>query len=35
VTLAMVPAGKNAFRLQPVSVEVHERTRTHSRTVAA
>jgi hypothetical protein len=35
VTLAMVPAGKNAFRLQPVSVDAHVRTRTHSRTVAA
>ena len=35
VTLAMVPAGKNAFRLQPVSVDAHERERTHTRTVAA
>ena len=35
VTLAMVPAGKNSFRLQPVSVDSHERSRTHSRTVAA
>jgi hypothetical protein len=34
VTLAMVPAGKNAFRLQPVSAEGHDRTRMHSRTAA-
>jgi hypothetical protein len=34
VTLAMVPAGKNAFRLQPVSADVHDRTRIHSRPAA-
>jgi hypothetical protein len=34
VTLAMVPAGKNAFRLQPVSADVHDRTRMHSRSAA-
>jgi hypothetical protein len=34
VALNMVPAGKNAFRLQPMSVDVHERTRAHSRTAA-
>jgi hypothetical protein len=34
VTLAMVPAGKNAFRLQPVSADGHERSRMHSRPAA-
>lgn len=34
VTLNMVPAGKNAFRLQPMSVEGHEHPRIHSRTAA-
>ena len=34
VTLAMVPAGKNAFRLQPVSADGHDRTRMHSRPAA-
>jgi hypothetical protein len=29
----MVPAGKNAFRLQPMS-DGHDRARTHSRTAA-
>jgi hypothetical protein len=34
VALNMVPAGKNAFRLQPMSVELRERVRAHSRTAA-
>jgi hypothetical protein len=34
VTLNMVPAGKNAFRLQPMSVEGHDRARAQSRTAA-
>lgn len=34
VTLNMVPAGKGAFRLQPMSVDVHEHPRVHSRTAA-
>jgi hypothetical protein len=32
--LNMVPAGKNAFRLQPMSADGHERVRVHSRTAA-
>ena len=34
VTLAMIPAGKNAFRLQPMSVESHDRAGLHTRTAA-
>lgn len=34
VTLNMVPAGKNVFRLQPMAVDGHERTRAHTRTAA-
>ncbi|HEY3625958.1 MAG TPA: hypothetical protein VGL00_06730 [Terracidiphilus sp.] len=34
VALNMVPAGKNAFRLQPMSADGHERVRVHSRTAA-
>lgn len=34
VPLAMVPAGKNAFRLQPVSADAQARTKLHSRTAA-
>jgi hypothetical protein len=34
VTLNMVPAGKNAFRLQPATVDGHERLRAHTRTAA-
>lgn len=34
VQLAMVPAGKNAFRLQPVSVGVSERSHAQPRTAA-
>ncbi len=34
VILNMVPAGKNTFRLQPMSVDGHDRTRTHTRTAA-
>jgi hypothetical protein len=35
VSLNMVPAGKNAFRLQPMSADGHERAaRMHSRTAA-
>lgn len=35
VTLAMVPTGKNAFRLQPVTADEHARGRIPSRTAAA
>jgi hypothetical protein len=34
VPLAMVPAGENAFRLQPVSADAPARPRMHSRTAA-
>lgn len=34
VTLAMIPAGKNAFRLQTVAAGGHERVRAHNRTAA-
>ena len=34
VTLNMIPAGKNAFRLQPMVVDSQERVRAHSRTAA-
>ena len=34
VTLAMIPAGKNAFRLQPVSAGGHDRSRTQTRPAA-
>ncbi|HWG21562.1 MAG TPA: hypothetical protein VG225_13615 [Terracidiphilus sp.] len=34
VPLAMIPAGKNAFRLQPVSVDAHDRPRVHTRSAA-
>jgi hypothetical protein len=34
VPLAMIPAGKNAFRLQPVSADVPARVRVQSRSAA-
>ena len=34
VSLSMVPAGKNSFRLQPLSVDEHQRVRIDSRTAA-
>lgn len=34
VSLNMVPAGKNAFRLQPMTADGHERVRTHKLTAA-
>jgi hypothetical protein len=34
VPLAMIPAGKNAFRLQPVSVDHPERAKLHTRPAA-
>jgi hypothetical protein len=34
VTLAMIPAGKNSFRLQPVSADVQGRTRIETRPAA-
>jgi hypothetical protein len=34
VPLAMIPAGKNAFRLQPVSADHPERIRVHTRPAA-
>ena len=35
VPLAMIPAGENAFRLQPVSASSLERGKVHNRTAAA
>jgi hypothetical protein len=34
VPLAMIPAGKNAFRLQPVSADNPDRIRAHTRPAA-
>ena len=34
VTLNLIPAGKNAFRLQPMGADGHDRARTHSQTAA-
>lgn len=34
VTLAMIPEGKNSFRLQPVSLEVRSRASVPARTAA-